>query len=166
MWFSTSHGYLSMAVFILIYWSHSYRWAAVVPQSNWQSWALSCKTHMYIMLLPMCTWKKKKKKKNFLPKVLVKVQDCCMFKFKEILGYISSYHPIPAQTGFYFIGRIRFLTWVAFFFSFFLLLGECAIRLLSFRKVLFLFALYTKAIDQGRYTSIFFFFFLLLNMST
>ena len=34
---STSHGYLSMAVFVLIYRSHSYRWAAVVPRSNWQS---------------------------------------------------------------------------------------------------------------------------------
>ena len=33
---STSHGYLSMAVFIPIYRSHSYRWAAVVPRSNWQ----------------------------------------------------------------------------------------------------------------------------------
>ena len=52
---STSHGYLSMAVFVLIYRSHSYRWAAVVPRSNWQSWALSRKTHTYIMLLPMCT---------------------------------------------------------------------------------------------------------------
>ena len=72
---STGHGYLSMAVFILIYRSHSYRWAAVVPRSNWLSWALSRKTHtsrtnlgiafgrqrVYsqtfrpIMLLPMCT---------------------------------------------------------------------------------------------------------------
>ena len=130
---STSHGYLSMAVFILIYKSHSYRWAAVVPRSNWQSWALSRKTHTYIMLLPMCTWKKKLFTLSFN---LVKVQNCCMFKFKEILGYISSYHPIPALTGFYFIGRIRFLTWVAFFFFFFffLLLWGCAIRLLSFRK--------------------------------
>ena len=34
-----------MAVFILIYRSHSYRWAAVVPRSNGQSWALSRKTH-------------------------------------------------------------------------------------------------------------------------
>ena len=41
---SMSHGYLSIAVFILIYRSHSYRWAAVVPRSNWQSWALSRKT--------------------------------------------------------------------------------------------------------------------------
>ena len=32
MW---GHGYLSMAVFILIYRSHSYRWAAVVPRSKW-----------------------------------------------------------------------------------------------------------------------------------
>ena len=72
---SVGHGYLSMAVFILIYRSHSYRWAAVVPRSNWQSWALSRKTHtsrtrwgialswqrVYshtftsIMLLSMCT---------------------------------------------------------------------------------------------------------------
>ena len=42
---SVGHGYLSMPVFILMYRSHSYRWAAVVPRSNWQSWALSCKTH-------------------------------------------------------------------------------------------------------------------------
>ena len=42
---SVGHGYLSMAVFILIYRSHSYRWAAVVPQLNWQSWALSRETH-------------------------------------------------------------------------------------------------------------------------
>ena len=44
---SMSHGYLSMAVFILIYKSHSYRWAAVVPRSNWQSWALSRKTQTF-----------------------------------------------------------------------------------------------------------------------
>ena len=56
-----------------------------------------------------------------------------MLKFKEILGYISSY-PIPALTGFYFIGRIRFLTRSLFSFFFFLLLWGCAIRLLSFRK--------------------------------
>ena len=31
---SVGHSYLSMAVFILIYRSHSYRWAAVVPQSK------------------------------------------------------------------------------------------------------------------------------------
>ena len=42
---SVGHGYLLMAVFILIYRSHSNRWAAVVPRSNWQSWALSRKTH-------------------------------------------------------------------------------------------------------------------------
>ena len=48
------------------------------------------------------------------------VQDCCLLKFKDILGYISAYHPIPALTGFYFIGRIRFLTSVAFFFFKFL----------------------------------------------
>ena len=44
---SMSHGYLSMAAFILIYRSHSYRWAAVVPRSNWQSWALSRKNHTF-----------------------------------------------------------------------------------------------------------------------
>ena len=44
---SMSHGYLSMAVFILIFRSHSYRWAAVVPRSNWQSWALSRKTQRF-----------------------------------------------------------------------------------------------------------------------
>ena len=75
---SVGHGYLSMAVFIIIYRSHSYRWAAVVPRLNWQSWALSHKTHMTrtkvgialsgqrvyshtfasIMLLPMCMCKK------------------------------------------------------------------------------------------------------------
>ena len=33
---SVGHGYLSMAVFILIYRSHSYRWAAVAPRSNWR----------------------------------------------------------------------------------------------------------------------------------
>ena len=72
---SVGHGYLSMAIFILIYRSHSYRWAAVVPRSNWRSLALSHKTHTSktrlgiafgrqrfylhtfssIMLLPMCT---------------------------------------------------------------------------------------------------------------
>ena len=72
---SVGHGYLSMAVFILIYRSHSYRWTAVTTRSNWRSWALSCKTHTSrtrlgiafgrqrvsshtftsIMLLPMCT---------------------------------------------------------------------------------------------------------------
>ena len=41
------HGYLSMAVFILIHRSHSYRWAAAaVPRSNRRSWALSRKTHV------------------------------------------------------------------------------------------------------------------------
>ena len=61
--------------------------------------------------------KEKKKSKLFtLSFNLVKVQDCCMFKFIEILGYISSYHPIPALTGFYFIGRIRFLSCFFFFF--------------------------------------------------
>ena len=43
---SVGHGYLSMAVFILIYRSHSYRWAAVVPRSNWLSWVLSRKSHL------------------------------------------------------------------------------------------------------------------------
>ena len=43
---SVGHGYLSMAVFILINRSHSYRWAARVPRSNWRSWALSRKTHV------------------------------------------------------------------------------------------------------------------------
>ena len=105
-----------MAVFILIYRSPSYRWAAVVPRSNWQSWALSRKTHTYIMLLPMCTWKKKIFTLSFN---LVKVQDCCIFKFIEILGYILSYHPIQALTGFYFIGRIRFWLGLLFFFFFF-----------------------------------------------
>ena len=33
-------------LFILIHRSHSYRWAAVVPRSNWRSWALSHKTHV------------------------------------------------------------------------------------------------------------------------
>ena len=33
--------------FILIYRSHSYRRAAVVPRSNWHSWALSRKTHTF-----------------------------------------------------------------------------------------------------------------------
>ena len=42
---SVGHGYLSMAVFILIYRSHSYIWAAVVLRPNRQSWALSRKTH-------------------------------------------------------------------------------------------------------------------------
>ena len=32
---SVGHGNLSMAVFILIYRSHAYTWAAVVPQSNY-----------------------------------------------------------------------------------------------------------------------------------
>ena len=72
---SVGHGYLSMAVFILIYRSHSYRWAAIVPWSNWRSRALNCVSHrsrtrlgialgrqrVYshtftsIMWLPMCT---------------------------------------------------------------------------------------------------------------
>ena len=42
---SVGHGYLSMAVFILIYRSHSYRWVAVVPRSNWRSWPLRLEIH-------------------------------------------------------------------------------------------------------------------------
>ena len=42
---SVGHGYLSMAFFIFIYRSHCYRWASVVPRSNWRSWALSRKSH-------------------------------------------------------------------------------------------------------------------------
>ena len=57
---NVGHDYLSMVVFILIYRSHSYRWAAVVPRSNWQSWVLSCRVHTSIMLLPMCMWEKKR----------------------------------------------------------------------------------------------------------
>ena len=76
---SVGHVYLSMAVFILIYRSHSFWWAAVFPRSSWRSGALSRKTHtsrtrlgiefdcqwVYsntftsIMLLPMCTCKKR-----------------------------------------------------------------------------------------------------------
>ena len=73
---SVGHGYLSMAVFLFsINRSHSYRLVAVVPWSNWRSWALSRQTHtsrtrlgivfgrqrVYshtftsTMLLPMCT---------------------------------------------------------------------------------------------------------------
>ena len=75
--------------FILIYRNHSYRWAAVVPWSNWRSWALSRETHtsrttlgiafgrqrVYlhtftsIMLLPMCTYKKRKNGPLFSSKV-------------------------------------------------------------------------------------------------
>ena len=33
---SVGHGYFSMAVFILIYRSHFYWWAAVVPRLNWR----------------------------------------------------------------------------------------------------------------------------------
>ena len=43
---SLGHGYLSMAVFICIYRKHSYRWTAVVPRSNWRSWALGRKTQV------------------------------------------------------------------------------------------------------------------------
>ena len=76
---SVGHGYLSMAAFILIYRSHSYGWAAVVLRSNWRFWALSREIHTsrtrlgfafgrqrvyshtftFIMLLPMCTLKKR-----------------------------------------------------------------------------------------------------------
>ena len=42
---SVGHGYLSMAVFILIHRSQPYRWAAVVPRSNWRSWPLSREIH-------------------------------------------------------------------------------------------------------------------------
>ena len=69
---SVGHGYFSMAVFILIYRSHSYRWAAVVPRSNLQSWALSCRVPTSIMLLPMCTWKKKQKKTTTTKKAKTK----------------------------------------------------------------------------------------------
>ena len=80
---------------------------SVKPQDSHVHHAAS---HVYV---------EKKKKKTFftLSFNLVKVQDCCMLKFKEILGYISSYHPIPALIGFYFIGRIRFMISVAFFFT-------------------------------------------------
>ena len=42
---SVGHGYLSMAVFILTYRSHPYRWTAVVLRSNWRSWPLSRLIH-------------------------------------------------------------------------------------------------------------------------
>ena len=111
---------------------------SVKPQDSHVHHAAS---HVYVLE------KKKKKKRKMKRKTfffftlsfnLVKVQDCCLSKFKDILGYISAYHPIPALTGFYFIGRIRFLTSVAFFFFFFLIFyWECAIRLLSLRKFYF-----------------------------
>ena len=60
-----------------------------------------------------------------------------MFRFKEILGYISSYHPIPALISFYFIGEgVQSDCW-------------------ALENVLF--ALYTKAFDQGGYTFFFFY---------
>ena len=73
---------------------------SVKPQDSHVHHAAS---HVYVK-------KKKKKKKNLftLSFNLVKVQDCCIFKFKEILGYILSYHPIQALKGFHFISRIRF----------------------------------------------------------
>ena len=43
--------FVSMAVFILIYRSHPYRWAAVVPRSNWQSWALRYGDIVNLLLL-------------------------------------------------------------------------------------------------------------------
>ena len=110
---------------------------SVKPQDSHVHHAAS---HVYVL-------EKKKQKKNkrkmkkpsffffTLSFNLVKVQDCCLLKFKDILGYISAYHLIPALTGFYFIGRIRFLTSVAFFFLIFN--WECAIRLLSLRKFYF-----------------------------
>ena len=83
---------------------------SVKPQDSHVHHAAS---HAYVL-------EKKKKEKTFfffftLSFNLVKVQDCCLLKFKDILGFISAYHRIPALTGFYFIGRIRFLTSVAFF---------------------------------------------------
>ena len=87
---SVGHGYLSMAVFILIYRSHSYRWAAVVPRSNWQSWVLSRKTHtsrtwlriafsgqrfIRIPLRPSCYFPCVRKKGGSLSCNLVKIQD-------------------------------------------------------------------------------------------
>ena len=78
---SVGHGYLSMAVFILIYRSHSYRWAAVVPRSNLQSWALSCRVHTSIMLLPMCTWKQNKNKNQKKKQKQKKRSTSLSFKF-------------------------------------------------------------------------------------
>ena len=69
-----------MAVFILIYWSHPYRWAAVVPDRTNRSWPLNRRIHMprtelgivlsrqkvyphlftFTMLLPMAFEKEKK----------------------------------------------------------------------------------------------------------
>ena len=100
---SVGHSYLSMAVFILIYRSHSYRWAAVVLRSNWQSWTLSCRVHTSIMLLPMCTWKKKAKKKkkrgasfsfNFN---LVKVQLTMNAQIYHNMNAQIIYHNMNAQ---------------------------------------------------------------------
>ena len=42
---SVGQGYLSMAAFILTQRSQLYRWAAVIPRSNWQSWPLSREFH-------------------------------------------------------------------------------------------------------------------------
>ena len=93
---------------------------SVKPQDSHVHHAAS---HVYVLEKKQKQKKqnKRKMKKTFfffftLSFNLVKVQDCCLLKFKDILGYISAYHPIPAPTGFYFIGRIRFLTSVAFFF--------------------------------------------------
>ena len=92
---------------------------SVKPQDSHVHHAAS---HVYV--LEKKKKKKKKNEKNFFfffasSFNLVKVQDCCLLKFKDIFGYISAYHPIPALTGFYFNGRIRFLTSVAFFFLIF-----------------------------------------------
>ena len=90
---SVGHSYLSMAVFIFIYRSHSYRGAAVVPRSNWRSWALSRETHtsrtrlgiawavggfIRIPLRPSCCFPCVRNKKGLSFPVsfnLVKVQD-------------------------------------------------------------------------------------------
>ena len=77
---NVGHGYLSTAVFIPIHRNHPYRWAAVVPRSNWRSWPLSPEIHtrrnrlgivlgrqrvyshsLSTMLLPMAFVKKKNK---------------------------------------------------------------------------------------------------------
>ena len=70
---------------------------SVKPQDSYVHHAAS---HVYVLE------KKKEKKKRKMNKTffffftlsfnLVKVQDCCLLKFKDILGYISAYHLIPA----------------------------------------------------------------------
>ena len=87
---SVGHGYLLMAVFILIYRSHSYRWAAVVPpieltilsfepqDSHVQEKLGIAHSHTFtsIMLLPMYTCTKLKGGPSFtLSFNFVKVQD-------------------------------------------------------------------------------------------